>query len=72
MDSCLSNMKLAFKYHKPVTISSHRVNYIGAIDVSNRDYGLNQLKILLKKIVQTWPEVEFLTSEELGKLIETQ
>jgi hypothetical protein len=70
VDSCLRDIKIAFIWHKPAIISSHRVNYIGALNSENRDRGLNLLKVLLQSILKNWPDVEFLTTPELGKLIE--
>ena len=67
VDSCLADVALAFKYNKPAVISSHRVNFTGSLDNRNRDYGNKQLTNLLKKITSNWPQVEFLTSSELGK-----
>ncbi|WP_016990256.1 hypothetical protein [Flavobacterium sp. ACAM 123] len=67
--SCLAEIELAFKFKKPAVISSHRVNYIGGLSVKNRDKGLIQLKELLKAITKKWPEVEFMTSTELGEII---
>jgi hypothetical protein len=69
ISSCLSEISSAFKMKKPATISSHRVNYMGGIVEANREDGLKKLNKLLFKIIQTWPDVEFLTSEELGDLI---
>lgn len=69
VDSCLNDINLAFKYHKPATISTHRVNYIGSLNPANRDIGLKQLNHLLKEITHLWPDVEFMTSAELGDLI---
>jgi len=69
VDSCLNDIQIAFRWHKPAVVSSHRVNYIGALDTSNRDKGLDQLKQLLQTIVKRWPEVEFMTSAELGQLM---
>ena len=60
---------MAFCFHKPAVISSHRVNYIGALDVANRTRGLQQLRLLLSKILKTWPDVEFMSSVDLGELI---
>ena len=54
---------------KPAIISSHRVNYIGSLEPSNRSHGLHQLKKLLKQIVNKWNDVEFMTSAELGELM---
>lgn len=70
INTCLQEIEIAFKWHKPAVISSHRVNYVGSIDPHNRDTGLNSLKKLLKTILKRWPDVEFMTSAELGKVIE--
>lgn len=67
--TCLEDLEIAFKWGKPAVISSHRVNYVGGIELSNREKGLNMLDELLAKIIQKWPEIEFMTSEELGLLI---
>lgn len=68
-DSCLCDIKTAFSWHKPAVISSHRVNYIGALSKKNRDNGLNQLALLLKKVIRIWPDVEFITTDELGTIM---
>ncbi|HPQ27566.1 MAG TPA: hypothetical protein PLQ82_03745 [Desulfobacteraceae bacterium] len=67
--SCLSDISAAFRWRKPAIISSHRVNYIGAIHLSNRTNGLSQLQRLLKGILRNWPDARFVTSAELGELI---
>lgn len=66
---CLSEIELAFKWKKPAVISSHRVNYIGGLNEGNRDKSLSQLKELLETVKKRWPEVEFMTSSELGDCI---
>jgi len=70
VDSCMSDIAIAFKWHKPAVISSHRVNYIGSLYPSNRSHGLNQLEKLIQQIVRKWSDVEFMTSTELGELID--
>lgn len=69
VSNCLLDIELAFKYKKPAVVSSHRVNYIGGLSIANRDIGLKQLKELLNAITKKWPEVEFMTSSELGNII---
>ncbi|MCK5691812.1 MAG: hypothetical protein KAI08_03155 [Bacteroidales bacterium] len=69
VDHCLYDISSAFKWHKPALISSHRVNYIGALHQQNRDNGLKLLQQLIKQIVSKWPEAEFVTSAELGEII---
>lgn len=66
---CLNRVELAFRWHKPVVISMHRLNVIGAIDVKNRMDNLLLLKNLLMQIANRWPEVEFMSTDELGDLI---
>lgn len=68
--SCLKDIEIAFRMKKPATISTHRVNYVGFLEPSNRDQSLKLLKELLSKILKQWPDVEFMTSSELGSLIE--
>lgn len=69
VNSCLQEIEIAFRWHKPATISSHRVNYIGFLHPENRENNLRQLSKLLSEIIKRWPDVEFMTSVELGDLI---
>jgi hypothetical protein len=69
VDKCLADIDFAFRIHKPATISTHRVNYIGYLNASNRSRNLLLLKELLRRIIVKWPEVEFFSSIELGDLI---
>lgn len=69
IDYCLADIKIAFSWHKPAIICSHRVNYIGALILNNRTNGLKQLYLLIKNILKFWPDAEFITSAELGDII---
>ena len=69
IDSCLNEINIAFRWNKPAIISSHRVNYIGWLNEKNRAKGLRELDKLLSQIIKFWPNVEFMTSSELGDLI---
>lgn len=69
---CLEQIDIAFRWNRPAIVSSHRVNFCGHIDPKYRSTGIGELKKLLKQIVHRWPEVEFMTTVELGKLIENQ
>ena len=69
VNSCLKNIEIAFSTKKPAIISSHRVNYIGSLDSRNRTRNLKLLKTLLSKILFYWPDVEFMSSVELGNII---
>jgi hypothetical protein len=69
---CMKEINNAFLWNKPAIISSHRINYVGYLDSYNRDRNLLLLQQLLKKVKKNWPEVEFLTSDQLGTLIERE
>jgi len=66
---CLDDIQNAFKWHKPAIITSHRLNFIGGIVSSNRDNNLKSFDTLLHKIISKWPNVEFMTTVQLGELI---
>lgn len=65
----LKEVKKAFESKKPAVISSHRANYVGGLNTSNREEGLRQLKDFLNEVVQEFPETEFMTSTQLGNVI---
>lgn len=69
VEKALNQIKAAFIWNKPAIISSHRVNFCGHIDESNRKRGLEGLKALLFEITRRWPDVEFMAADELGNLI---
>lgn len=69
VDECLHHIATAYKWSKAANICSHRVNYIGSIDKTNTDRNLPLLKQLLHKIVENWPDCEFITSSQLGHII---
>ena len=66
---CLRRINIAFRWNKPAVICSHRINFMGALDEKNRNDNLLLLKDLLQRIRKTWPDVEFMTSDQLGDLI---
>lgn len=67
--NCIKEIEIAFRWNKPAVISSHRVNYIGYLHPENRDKSLKQLSELLSRMLKKWPDIEFMTSSELGDLI---
>jgi hypothetical protein len=72
VESCMAEIKIAFRWGKPAVINSHRVNYIGSIFEENRENGLRLLHNLIHAILKEWPETEFISSDQLGDfMIET-
>ncbi len=71
VNCCLSEISSAFLWKHPAVICSHRVNFIGGLNEKNRDQNLLFLKKLLSEIVKLWPDVEFMSSNQLGNLIQS-
>ncbi|MES2847937.1 MAG: hypothetical protein V4685_02690, partial [Bacteroidota bacterium] len=69
MSDCLHRIEVAFRWKKPAIISTHRLNFMGSLRPENRDNNLALFSKLLQQITQRWPEVEFMSSAQLGDLI---
>jgi hypothetical protein len=69
VDHSLNQIKTAFNMFKPAVISTHRVNYISTHSDKNASHSLAELKRLLQEIIKRWPDVEFMSSSQLGDLI---
>ena len=60
----LRQIEAAFRWWKPAIISTHRVNFAGGIVPANRNKGLQELRYLLKEVLNKWPDVEFMGAGE--------
>ena len=69
VDSCLAQIQSAFLFSKPAVICSHRINFVGFINEKNRDRGLRDLDQLLKQVVKKWPDVKFISTDQLSNYI---
>lgn len=69
VNKAIKQIETAFFWNKPAIISTHRVNYIGSNDETNRKKNLKLLKELLNKLTQKYTDIEFLSSDQLGKII---
>lgn len=65
-DSCLADIKKAFTQRVPAVVSCHRLNFIGELNPANRDVNLKDFRFLLREIIDAYPDVEFLSSDELA------
>ena len=65
---CLKRVELAFFWNKPAIISTHRLNYIGFLNPKNREDNLKRLQSLLFQIKKNWPDVWFMSTDQLGEL----
>jgi hypothetical protein len=69
IDFTMKQIEAAFRWGKPANISTHRVNFVGGIDENNRKTGLKELKSLLQLIEKKWPDVEFMSSCDMLKVL---
>jgi hypothetical protein len=69
VSDCLNRIEVAFRWQKPAIISTHRLNFIGGLRPENRDTNLALFSSLLQQITKRWPQVEFMSSAQLGDLI---
>jgi len=72
VERAMRQISAAFRWRKPAIVSSHRVNYCGHIDESNRKKGLDALGGLLQRITRRWPEVEFMSVDRLVEQMDSQ
>lgn len=67
---CFEQIMRAFYNRKPAVINSHRLNYISSINRENACENLKGLSWLLQMIVKNVPDVEFISTVELLKIID--
>ena len=68
-DSCFADICKAFAWHLPAVVSCHRLNFIGDLKPKNRDNNLREFRRLLKMIMGKYSDVEFMSSDELGRVL---
>jgi hypothetical protein len=69
VEECLNHIRIAFNCQKPAIVSCHRINFIGSLNEANRTVNLSLLGQLLKKVTENWPDIEFMSSDQLGDLM---
>lgn len=69
LDRCLRDIERQFKWHHPAIIASHRQNFIGELHKENRDNNLRALRVLLTTVKKQYPDVEFMSSDELADIL---
>jgi len=67
--SCIKDIEWAFYFGCPAVICSHRVNYVSSIDSEGADMSLSELSFLLTQILDRWPDVKFISSQDLLKVL---
>lgn len=70
VEQCMAQIEIIFGSQRPVIISNHRASFVGGINERNRKEGIQQLDRLLRKIIDKWPEVEFVDVNGLSKMMD--
>lgn len=65
----MTDIKRAFAWQQPAIEPSHRMNFMGDLNRSNREANSKQLIDLLVQVKNKWPDVEFITSDESNNLM---
>ena len=71
-DHVMSQINGAFTCGKAAIIGTHRTNFVGGINESNRKQGLAELDKLLKRILLRWPDVRFMSSRAFTDLLDSK
>lgn len=69
VDIALSGIKHAFDKKQPAILGSHRINFIGRLDIKHRDKNLKMFKQLLHQLVRQYPDIEFIDSGTLADIL---
>ena len=64
----LKRIDAAFFWGKPAVISMHRLNFMGGFSEKNRKDSLNRLRKLIMVVQNKYPDVEFMSSNDLYNL----
>lgn len=65
VNSCMKDIQEAFDCKQPAIISNHRASFVGGIEKKNREKGLKSIDQLFSKILNQWPDVEFINIQDL-------
>lgn len=66
VERCMREIEQAFRQGLPAIVCSHRINFTSRVAAGVRDKGLTQLNTVLSKVTKIFPDVEFLSSEQLA------
>lgn len=65
VESLINQIDDVFSNHKVAVFSTHRINYVSGIDLHNRTKNLALLDVFINKLIEKYPDVEFVSSDKL-------
>lgn len=69
VDDLMKQLDDAFSNHKVAVFSTHRINYVGGLFMQNRTSTLSLLNGFLQEMLIKYPDIEFLSSDQLINVI---
>lgn len=72
LESTMCEIEKAFKAGKPAVVCSHRVNFVSGMSEQNQKQNIELLDLLLTKITEKYPDVEFLDSVSMSNEMITE
>ncbi len=69
VDHTMAHISAAFAVGKPANIAMHRMSFVGGISPAVRERGNHDLKEILRRVKQQWPEVRFVSTRALGGIM---
>ena len=67
--AAFAEIETAFRRRQPAVVCTHRVNYTTRVNERHREFSLEALEGLLRRLAERYPDCEFMTSDDLGSLI---
>jgi hypothetical protein len=65
VDKAIESIEIAFFWGQPAVLASHRINFVAGLSARNRTNSLEQLDLLLTKVLKKWPDIQFMNSAQL-------
>jgi len=72
LNNALKQIEIAFTLRKPAVLCTHRINFMGGLHEKNRTENLFYLESLLARVLKKWPDVQFISSADLGELLKNK
>ena len=70
VDALMQQVENCFAANKIAIFSSHRINYVSGIEPNNLKQTLNLLDEFLNRLLQQYPDIEFMSSDQLIEVFE--
>lgn len=70
LNRAIDDINLAFTLNKPAIITMHRLNFMGGLDIYNRNENLELLHELITRVKKKWPQIQFESTDNLTNILD--